>query len=392
MGRVLPGLRSCLRLEPLLGQLPIVAKRILSIPNTGAQPRNPNHERHCRTYALRVVGAQGRGHSQTAGRAIAARHQASYLAGAYLGSDIQTMPEAICIDTGEVGYGTVPLEKSPLTGGPVRPWVLHVGDRSYRPRNPRTVLRSLPPRVWLESHAAQHTVPWDHLPDFFARVVDDTLEYFGPGERPLAYVFGWIAHIVSDSLIKSVQPGLDLELLDGKYTTAQPADPGFLMMFHELGVQELKLDWPAMFADLAATPVEPVQLHYMRIAEPRGQLAMDFPHGWQPDQRELLNAVLVENRRWCRQHASDVLDNMRLVPSADGTPDCNAATCSLTGTLLPSDGRAGRESGTCVRACWQMGEAIADMFAAVARRSHRLAEKPTDDGPNWEAISNGWSR
>ena len=40
---------------------------------------------------------------------IARSHLASYLAGAYLGSDIQVMPEAICVDTGrEVGFGTVP--------------------------------------------------------------------------------------------------------------------------------------------------------------------------------------------------------------------------------------------------------------------------------------------
>lgn len=41
--------------------------------------------------------------------AIARRHFAGYIAGAYLGSDIQVMSEAICLDTGrEVGFGTVP--------------------------------------------------------------------------------------------------------------------------------------------------------------------------------------------------------------------------------------------------------------------------------------------
>ena len=39
------------------------------------------------------------------------RHYASYLCGSYLGCDIQTIPEARCIDTGqEVGYGTAPLK------------------------------------------------------------------------------------------------------------------------------------------------------------------------------------------------------------------------------------------------------------------------------------------
>ncbi len=58
-------------------------------------------------------------------------HLPSFLCGAYLGCDIQIMPEALCIDTGkEVGLGTVPLEKSPITGGPVHPWTLeHAGVR-----------------------------------------------------------------------------------------------------------------------------------------------------------------------------------------------------------------------------------------------------------------------
>ena len=52
------------------------------------------------------------------------RNYASYLCGAYLGCDIQTLPEAVCLDTGlEVGYGTAPLKHSPITGGKVKPWV-----------------------------------------------------------------------------------------------------------------------------------------------------------------------------------------------------------------------------------------------------------------------------
>src|SRR6185436_13691835 len=108
-----------------------------------------------------------------------------------------------------------------------------------------------------------------------------------------------MVHVVSDSLIKSVQPGIDLYLLDGKYTPRnRPIQD--LFMFHEIGVKELRLDWQSLLADLAETPVEPVQWHYMRIAEPRGELARFFPHDWQPERGELLSAVLHENRRWCR--------------------------------------------------------------------------------------------
>ncbi len=151
---------------------------------------------------------------------IAQRHIASYLAGAYIGCDIQTMPEAICVDTGrEVGYGTVPLTKSPLTGGAVKPWKLKVADREYTPREIHELFYGRAHLVfgWSKTDR-ENTVPWDHLPDYFADVIEDTFSFFGPSERSLAYVFGWMAHVVSDSLIKSIQPGIDLHLLDGKYT------------------------------------------------------------------------------------------------------------------------------------------------------------------------------
>jgi hypothetical protein len=77
-----------------------------------------------------ILGAKAAAHRRSPLEALIGRHWASYLAGAYLGCDIQTMPEAICIDTGkEVGYGTAPLEKSPLTGGKVRPFRLAFEDK-----------------------------------------------------------------------------------------------------------------------------------------------------------------------------------------------------------------------------------------------------------------------
>ncbi len=66
------------------------------------------------TYA--ILGAKAARQRRLSVAPLIARHWAAYLAGSYLGCDIQTMPEAVCLDTGrEVGYGTVPLEKSPLT-------------------------------------------------------------------------------------------------------------------------------------------------------------------------------------------------------------------------------------------------------------------------------------
>ena len=59
---------------------------------------------------LALKTAKGRGLPITP---LIERNLPSFLCGAYLGCDIQVMPEAICVDTGrEVGFGTVPLEKA----------------------------------------------------------------------------------------------------------------------------------------------------------------------------------------------------------------------------------------------------------------------------------------
>ena len=89
-----------------------------------------------------VLGAKAAAARRLPVAPIIQRHWASYLAGAYLGADIQTMPEAICVDTGkEVGYGTVPLEKSPLTGG--KSASLHAGlcktGNTGRPRSTKSI-------------------------------------------------------------------------------------------------------------------------------------------------------------------------------------------------------------------------------------------------------------
>ncbi|MCA9177565.1 MAG: hypothetical protein KDB14_23930, partial [Planctomycetales bacterium] len=179
------------------------------------------------------------------------RHLASYLCGAYLGCDVQTMPEAVCVDTGqEVGYGTAPLERSPITGGAVKPWSLSFEDRQLRPREIHRMFYGRAHLVFGWSPAErEHTLPWDHLPDYVALAMQDAIDLFGPGERQLAYLFGWLAHIVGDSLIKSIRPGVTLKLLDGTYTAAnRPIQD--LVTFHEVGRAELKLNWPALLDDL----------------------------------------------------------------------------------------------------------------------------------------------
>lgn len=318
------------------------------------------------------------------------RNRASFLAGAYLGCDIQTMPEAVCVDTGrEVGYGTVPLAKSPVTGGKVRPWKLAFAGADHTPRQIHDKYYGRAHLVFGWSGArAKFAIPWDHLPDYAALAAEDAREIFGPGERPLAYVLGTLVHIVGDSLIKSVRPGIDLTLVDGKYTPKnRPVQD--LFTFHEVGINELGLDWPALFDDLARTPVEPVQAHFMRVGKPAGRLARLFPDGWEED-AGLIQAVMAENRRYFPFHARDVLDDMRLTRAAAGV-ECSKAMSEASGGLSYRDMVGLAQKAGFRRALWQMTEAILAMFRQVIERSPMLRALPPGEGPGWGELGPKWS-
>ncbi len=323
--------------------------------------------------------------------ALLHRHLASYLAGAYLGCDIQAMPEAVCVETGEeVGFGTVPVEKSPYTGGPVRPFRLSVRGAQFTPRQIHELFygRSHLVLGWTKEER-QLAVSWDQLPAYFADVVGDGFGSYGPGERPLAYVFGWMVHVVSDALIKGVQPGLDLRLLDGQYTPRnRPIQD--LVSFHEVGRKELGLNWAALLTDLAETPVEPIQSHYMRVGIPDGALGREFGDGWAPEKAWLLEAVLSENRRFLRRYVPAVLADMELHETPAGL-DCNEALRKTVGLSYPEMVELARKADF-RHTLWQIGAAVADMFASVVQREPRLARITAHHNPSWEELTKRWRR
>jgi hypothetical protein len=321
---------------------------------------------------------------------ILGRHYAGFLCGAYLGCDIQTLPEAICVDTGQhVGYGTVPLEKSPVTGGAVRPWSLPFGDTEFRPRDIHTLFYGRAHLVFGWNKAErEHAVPWDHLADYVADVVGDTIELFGPGERQLAWVFGWAAHIVGDSLIKSVHDGIDLMLLDGKYTRRnRPIQD--LVTFHEIGRKEFRLNWADLMSDLADTPVEPIQAHYMRLTKPRGRLAQDFPNAWAPQYEPLIMKVLAENHRYQKIRNTRLLKQYALTQTNSGW-QCDPELSTRTGGLTYQEMVELAETSGFRHAMWQMGEAIADLYEQVVERQPLLQDLPVNDDPTWSDISRRW--
>lgn len=234
-------------------------------------------------------------------------------------------------------------------------------------------------------------IPWDHLPDYCSLLVEDTLEFYGPGERPLAYVLGWMDHIVGDCLIKSIQPGITLNLLDGKYT-AKNRPIQDLITYHEIGIRELNLDWPALFADLAETPVETVQLHGMRVTKPRGKLARDFPHGWNPGKEKLALAVFEENRRYLKRYVVSVVDELQL-HQHDGRWECSESLQQASGGLSYAEMLELAEGARFRFALWQIGEAVANLFQAVTDRVEHLRQLPAPRiQPNWLQLTEKWGR
>ncbi len=334
-------------------------------------------------YAVLGLKAAAAGRSPLA--PLIRRHWAAYLAGSYLGCDIQTMPEAVCVDTGrETGYGTVPVERSPWTGGAVRPFQLTVDGRGYTARDVHDLFYGRAHVVFGFARGERDlVVPWDHLSDYCAAAMEDAHVLFGPGERPMAYACGWMAHIVGDALIKGVRPGLTLQLLDGRYTPRnRPIQD--LVTFHELGRRELRLNWEAMLADAAETPVEPLQLHYMRVGPRRGRLGELFPDGWTPARAGLLTAVCAENRRYFKIWTRHELHLLQLRETADG-PECDDELSRRAGGLRYAQMVRLAEEARFRRALLQIGECVAGLFADVVARVPRLQRLPPDDGPTWPA-------
>jgi hypothetical protein len=125
------------------------------------------------------------------------RHYASYLAGAYLGSDIQIMPEAVCLETGkEFGFGAVPAPESLFTGGPVHLGVLEHGGNRYRPGEIHRLFYGRSHLVFGWPKKSAHLkVCWDKLARYAACVIKDWRALGRSSESGLAWCFVWLVHV-----------------------------------------------------------------------------------------------------------------------------------------------------------------------------------------------------
>ena len=341
-------------------------------------------------YAL--LGARASAQRDLPVARIAHRHLSSYLCGAYLGADVGTIPSVICQDTGTpVGYGSEQIVKSPLTGGPIKPWRLNLGKEQFTPREIHNLFygRAHVAFGWAEKDK-ELAIPWEKLPQYFAAVIRDARQFHGSGERQLAYSFGWMTHVIGDGLVKSVAPGMDLHLLNGKYTPAnRPIQD--LITFHEIGKKEMNLNWHALLADLVDCPIEPLQAHYMRIEQSRGQLSKAHPVGWEPGRQLLLLEVMAENRRYQRIRNGRILKQLALRKTAAGW-QCNRVLSERAKGLKYPEMVALAEKANFRHALWQVGEAIADIFSEVVTLVPEMKNAYPLDKPNWQTLTREWRR
>ncbi|MCB1092514.1 MAG: hypothetical protein KDL87_13340, partial [Verrucomicrobiae bacterium] len=297
----------------------------------------------------------------------------SYLSGAYLGCDIQTVPNAICLDTGEpVGHGPTTVERSPITGGPVKPWNLSFEGREITPREIHETFygRSHLILGWAAKDK-EMAIRWSDCLDFIADVAGDAVEIFEPGRRSLAWVLGWMTHVTGDGLIKSVLDGINLNLIDGKYTaTNRPVQD--LVTFNEVGLKELGLDWASLLDQVADAPIEPVQLHYMRCGRRQGRLGAHVESGWAPEREPLLRAVLAENHHYQKIRNRRLIEELTVTVRPDGSPQCNAALSATAGGLTYSEMLAVAKDARFREALTEMGELIADAFEKIIARQDVL--------------------
>ncbi len=339
-----------------------------------------------------ILGAKAAEHRSLPVAPLLRRHESTYLCGAYLGADIQTLPNGTDLETNlPFGYGTLPPHITERNGRPIRPYqLIHDGQRyDSRTLIDRFYGRSHLTLGWTAAELSL-SIPWDHLPDYAAAVIDDVADIHGPGERPIAYVFGWLAHIVGDALIKGVRSGLSMKLLNGLYTPEnRPIQD--LVTYHEIGIKELGLHWPHLLHDLATTPAQPIQHHYMRIAPPRGLLAKRYPVGWNPDSAELLTALLAANRWYFPHWIRQLIEELQLHRDDQGQWQCQPKLSQRANGLAYADMVQLAKEANLRHTLWQIGEAIADLFQTIIEispESHRWGDRTH---PSWDKLSGTWS-
>lgn len=244
---------------------------------------------------------------------IAAAHLPSVYAGAYEGADCQIMPLALCDGCGRVvGLGHLPdVPLCEYCGGTLRPYRFHFAGQDWD-------ALSLHGAFYVRSHlglpvSSPHSdrshLPLDATRSVWRNVLCDafTTAHAGPlisadpgrWEWAVAFVLGWITHVVADLVMKGFWPETvtDTSFVDGLY------GPKSRMAWEHLILStlcdEMGISGEGLLYGLPGGDDNGIMLHYMMVNEPARYTHWDPPvPNWpaRPDQHDLLSAHLVAHR------------------------------------------------------------------------------------------------
>ena len=106
---------------------------------------------------------------------------------------------------------------------------------------------------------------------------------------------------------------------------------------------------------------------------------MDIPNAWNPGEKKLVLKVLAENRRYQKIRNPRLLKQLKLTKTKNGWK-CDEELTRKTGGMTYPEMVQLAEQANFRHALWQMGEAVANLFAQVVERQPAIAELPKTNG------------
>ena len=122
-----------------------------------------------------------------------------------------------------------------------------------------------------------------------------------------------------------------------------------------------------------------------------GALGKMHPIGWAPRHEALLLEVMAVNRRYQRIRNSRILKQLELRPTPDG-PQCDPVLSQRAKGLTYPEMVVLADKANFRHALWQIGEAIANLFAEVGELNNEKDKQPNLTRPDWPTLTRRWKK
>lgn len=232
--------------------------------------------------------------------------------GAYLGADIQIMPDYVCGRCGAL-WGIVRPDFRCTCGTPAAQLQRFTFEHDGREWGRRSVQQVFYGRTHacLANDAPgsdRDNLPWAELPKLAGHMLQvasrrpshlANATYPATNEEAVSWVVGWVSHIVQDNVVKdTVDLGVEYDILDGKYGPQTRVAYEWLILTsfsYDLGLDPAGL----LYTDTSHGD-NGLLTHYLMVEQPSAYASLGMDGRWpaRPEQRSLAEAVQRENRRY----------------------------------------------------------------------------------------------